>query len=93
MVWVEFDWSTDAYKARQTVSERLSGIEGSLPSNVGTPVMGPQSSILGEIMIIGLTSDSISQGELRSVADRTIRPRLLSLAGVSQVSVIGGEEL
>ncbi|MDE6479074.1 MAG: CusA/CzcA family heavy metal efflux RND transporter [Muribaculaceae bacterium] len=93
VVWVEFDWNTDAYKARQTVSERLSGIEGSLPANVGNPVMGPQSSILGEIMIIGLTSDSISQGELRSVADRTIRPRLLSLAGVSQVSVIGGEEL
>ncbi len=93
VVWVEFDWSTDAYKARQTVSERLSGIEGSLPANVGTPVMGPQSSILGEIMIIGLTSDSVSQGELRSVADRTIRPRLLSLSGVSQVSVIGGEEL
>lgn len=93
IVWVEFDWNTDAYKARQTVSERLSGIEGSLPANVGNPVMGPQSSILGEIMIIGLTSDSISQGELRSVADRTIRPRLLSLGGVSQVSVIGGEEL
>ncbi|MDE6786549.1 MAG: efflux RND transporter permease subunit, partial [Muribaculaceae bacterium] len=93
VVWVEFDWNTDAYKARQTVSERLSGIEGSLPANVGNPVMGPQSSILGEIMIIGLTSDSISQGDLRSVADRTIRPRLLSLAGVSQVSVIGGEEL
>lgn len=93
VVWVEFDWSSDAYKARQTVSERLSGIEGSLPANVGNPVMGPQSSILGEIMIIGLTSDNISQGELRSVADRTIRPRLLSLAGVSQVSVIGGEEL
>lgn len=93
VVWVEFDWSTDPYRARQTVSERLSGIEGSLPSNVGTPVMGPQSSILGEIMIIGLTSDEISLGELRSVADRTIRPRLLSLAGVSQVSVIGGDEL
>lgn len=93
VVWVEFDWNTDAYRARQTVSERLSGIEGSLPANVGTPVMGPQSSILGEIMIIGLTSDSISQGELRSVADRVIRPRLLSLGGVSQVSVIGGDEL
>ncbi len=93
VVWVEFDWSTDPYRARQTVSERLSGIEGSLPSNVGTPVMGPQSSILGEIMIIGLTANDISLGELRSVADRTIRPRLLSLAGVSQVSVIGGEEL
>ena len=93
VVWVEFDWNTDPYRARQTVSERLSGIEGSLPSNVGAPVMGPQSSILGEIMIIGLTADDISLGELRSVADRTIRPRLLSLPGVSQVSVIGGDEL
>lgn len=93
VVWVEFDWNTDAYRARQTVSERLSEIEGTMPVGVGSPVMGPQSSILGEIMIIGLTSDSISQGELRSVADRTIRPRLLSLGGVSQVSVIGGEEL
>lgn len=93
VVWVEFDWNTDAYHARQTVSERLSGIEGSLPTNVGSPVMGPQSSILGEIMIIGMTSDSLSLGELRSVADRNIRPRLLSLAGVSQVSVIGGDEL
>lgn len=93
IVWVEFDWDTDPYQARQIVSERLAGIEGSLPSNVGTPVMGPQSSILGEIMMIGLTSDSISAGRLRSVADRTIRPRLLSIGGVSQVSVIGGDEL
>lgn len=93
IVWVEFDWNTDGYRARQTVSERLSGIESSLPSTVGSPVMGPQSSILGEIMIIGLTSDSINMGELRSLADRTIRPRLLSLGGVSQVAVIGGEEL
>lgn len=93
IVWVEFDWDTDIYKARQTVSERLSGIEGNLPPGVGSPVMGPQSSILGEIMIIGLTGDSISQGELRSLADRTIRPRILALGGVSQVSVIGGDDL
>lgn len=93
IVWVEFDWDTDPYLARQIVSERLAGVEGSLPSTVGTPVMGPQSSILGEIMIIGLTSDSIDQGQLRSMADRVILPRLLSLGGVSQVSVIGGDEL
>lgn len=93
IVWVEFDWNTDSYKARQIVSERLAGVEGSLPSSVGTPVMGPQSSILGEIMIIGLTSDSVDGGQLRSIADRIIQPRLLSLGGVSQVSVIGGEEL
>lgn len=93
IVWVEFDWDTDIYKARQTVSERLSGIEGNLPPGVGSPVMGPQSSILGEIMIIGLTGDNISPGELRSLADRTIRPRILALGGVSQVSVIGGDDL
>lgn len=93
IVWVEFDWDTDPYLARQIVSERLAGTEGSLPSTVGTPVMGPQSSILGEIMIIGLTSDSIGQAQLRSVADRVIQPRLLSLGGVSQVSVIGGDDL
>jgi len=93
VVWVEFDWDTDVYHARQTVSERLAQIEGDMPPTVGTPVMGPQSSILGEIMIIGLTSDSVSAGQLRSIADRTIRPRLLSLDGISQVSVIGGDEL
>lgn len=93
VVNVEFDWNTDVFHARQTVSERLAQIAGELPGNVGTPVMGPQSSILGEIMIIGITSDSIAAGQLRSIADRTISPRLLSIAGVSQVSVIGGEEL
>lgn len=93
IVHVEFDWDTDVYHARQTVSERLAQIADEMPPNVGSPVMGPQSSILGEIMIIGLTSDSIDAGQLRSIADRTIRPRLLSLGGVSQVAVIGGEEL
>lgn len=91
-VWVEFDWGTDVYRARQTVTEKLSEIEGSLPAGVGKPTLGPQSSILGEIMIIGLTSDSISSMEdLRTIADRQIRPRLLSLSGVSSVSVIGGD--
>ena len=91
VVWVEFDWSTDMAVARQTVTERLSGIQGSLPQGVGVPVLGPQSSILGEILIVGLTSDSLSQGELRSLADRNLRPRLLSVGGVSAVAVIGGE--
>lgn len=93
IVHVEFDWDTDVYHARQTVSERLAQISGEMPPNVGSPVMGPQSSILGEVMIIGLTSDSIDAGSLRNIADRTIRPRLLSLGGVSQVSVIGGDQL
>ncbi len=91
VVWVEFDWSTDMAVARQTVTERLSGIQASLPDGVGSPVLGPQSSILGEILIVGLTSDSLSQGRLRSLADRMVRPRLLSVGGVSAVSVIGGE--
>lgn len=91
VVWVEFDWSTDMAVARQTVTERLSGIQSSLPAGVGNPVLGPQSSILGEILIVGLTSDSLSQGQLRSVADRQVRPRLLSVGGVSSVAVIGGE--
>lgn len=91
-VWVEFDWDTDVYLARQIVSEKLSEIESDLPPGVGKPTLGPQSSILGEILIIGLTSDSVtSQEELRTIADRQIRPRLLSLSGVASVSVIGGD--
>lgn len=94
VVWVEFDWDTDVYRARQIVSEKLGGIAGQLPPGAGTPTLGPQSSILGEILIIGLTADSVTTaGQLRSIADRQIRPRLLSVAGVSQVSVIGGDEL
>lgn len=91
-VWVEFDWGTDVYLARQIVSEKLSEIESDLPPGVGKPTLGPQSSILGEILIIGLTSDSVTtQEELRTIADRQIRPRLLSLSGVASVSVIGGD--
>ena len=91
VVWVEFDWNTDVYLAHQIVQERLSMIADKMPPGVKTPVMGPQSSILGEIMIIGLTSDKTSLLELRDIADRTIAPRLLALGGVSQVSVLGGD--
>ena len=91
IVWVEFDWDTDIYLARQIVSEKLSIVSESLPSNVGKPTLGPQSSILGEMLIIGLTSDSTSMLDLRTLADWTIRPRLLSMGGVAQVAVLGGD--
>ncbi|MDE5970549.1 MAG: CusA/CzcA family heavy metal efflux RND transporter [Muribaculaceae bacterium] len=91
VVAVEFDWGTDIYIARQTVSEKLSGISETLPPGVNAPTLGPQSSILGEIMIIGLTADSTSLLDLRTMAERQIRPRILSVGGVSQVTVIGGD--
>ena len=91
VVWVEFEWGTNIYTARQIVSEKLATLGDALPSTVGQPTLGPQSSILGEMMIIGLTADSTSLQDLRTIADWTIRPRLLSTGGVAQVAVIGGE--
>lgn len=91
VVWVEFDWGTDIYLARQIVSEKLAVVSEELPDNVGNPTLGPQSSILGELMIIGLTADSTSMLDLRTLADWTIRPRLLSMGGVAQVAVLGGD--
>lgn len=91
VVWVEFDWDMDVYLARQIVSEKITVVNESLPENVGNPTLGPQSSILGEMLIIGLTADSTSMLDLRTIADWTIRPRLLSTGGVAQVAVLGGD--
>lgn len=90
IVWVEFDWGTDIYNARQTVSERLVRASKDLPKGVGEPVIAPQSSLLGEVMIVGLTSDKKSPMELRTMAEWNLRPRLLSVGGVAQVTIIGG---
>lgn len=91
ILWVEFDWGTDIYLARQIVSEKLAMVTESLPDGIGNPTLGPQSSILGELMIISLTSDSVSMEELRTMADWVIRPRLLATGGVAQVAVLGGD--
>ena len=91
VVWVEFEWGTDVYLARQIVSEKIAAARGQLPKTVGDPTLGPQASILGEIMFVALTADSTSARDLRTMADWTIRPRLLATGGVAQVSVLGGD--
>lgn len=91
MVWVEFDWNTDIYNARQTVTERLIQVRDKLPTGTQEPVIAPQSSLMGEILIFGMTSESIDSVKLRTIAEWNVRPRLLSVGGVAQVSVTGGE--
>lgn len=91
IVWIEFEWNTDIFKARQIVNEKLIAVSEKLPQGVGNPTMAPQSSIMGEIMYVGLTADSTNQMDLRTIADWTIRPRLLATGGVAQVTVIGGD--
>ena len=90
VVWVEFEWGTDIYNARQVVSEKLTLIAGSLPPEVERPILAPISSIMGEILFLSLTSDRHSGIELRTMADTVMRRRLLSVPGVSQVVPIGG---
>lgn len=91
IIWVEFEWDTEIFKARQIVNEKITAVAEKLPQGVGNPTLAPQVSIMGEIMLISLTADSTSQMDLRTIADWTLRPRLLATGGVSQVVVIGGE--
>lgn len=91
IVWVEFEWGTDIFRARQIVTERLVPIAERLPHGTGTPTLAPQASIMGEIMLLSLTADSTSLMDLRSIADWQIRPSLLAIAGVANVITIGGE--
>lgn len=90
MVFVEFDWNTDVYRARQLVAEKLQTVE--MPEGI-TPQLGPISSIMGQIMLVAITSDTTSPMQLRTIADFTLRRRLMSVKGVSQVIPIGGERM
>ena len=90
-VWVEFDWGTDIFKARQIVSEKMVTLAGQMPLNVGQPMLAPQASVMGEILFIGLQSDSTSLMDLRTIADWNVQPVLLATGGVAQVTIIGGD--
>lgn len=90
-VWVEFDWGTDLYKARQVVSEKLISVSSQMPLGVGQPTLAPQSSVMGEIFFIGLHADSTSMMDLRTIAEWNVKPLVLATGGVSQVTIIGGD--
>jgi len=90
-VWVEFDWGTDIFKARQIVSEKIISVATQMPLGVGKPTLAPQSSIMGEIFFIGMQADSTSMMELRTIAEWNVKPLILATGGVSQVTIIGGD--
>lgn len=90
-VWVEFDWGTDIFRARQIVSEKLINVTSQMPFGVGQPTLAPQSSVMGEIFFIGIQADSTSMMELRTFAEWNVKPQLLATGGVSQVTIIGGD--
>ncbi len=90
-VWIEFDWGTDVFKARQIVSEKLISVSSRMPLGVGQPVLAPQSSVMGEIFFVGIQSDSTSMMDLRTIAEWNVKPLILATGGVSQVTIIGGD--
>ena len=92
VVWVEFDWGTDIFRARQLVAEKLTLVSGTLPPQVEPPILAPISSIMGEILFFAISSDTDDPLALRTVADTVVRRRLLGVPGVSQVTPIGGAE-
>ena len=89
-VWVEFDWGMDIYRARQIISEKMSLLSGQLPDGI-VPVLAPQSSVMGEVLFIGMDADSTSMMELRTLAEWIIKPAILATGGVSNVTIIGGD--
>lgn len=91
IVWVDFDWGMDTYEARQIVNEKLAVIRETLPKSAGDPILAPQSSIMGEIMLIVLQSDKLDPMTVRTIADWDVSPRLLAVNGVSQIITIGGD--
>jgi len=91
IVWVDFDWGMDIFQARQIVNEQLSVIRTKLPHNIEMPIIAPQTSIMGEIMLVTVISDSINMRQLRNIADKQVQLRLLAVSGVAQVIAIGGE--
>ncbi len=90
-VWVEFDWGTDIFRARQIVSEKLISVSAQMPFGVDQPSLAPQSSVMGEIFFIGMQADSTSMMDLRTIAEWNVKPLILATGGVSQVTIIGGE--